>query len=63
MAEGLIKFETIDAQQIKEIMSGREPSPPDGWEAFKVVDKDKDHPGGHDLEKDTAVQSIVDDPI
>lgn len=41
MAEGLIKYETIDAKQIQEIMSGQEPSPPDDWEATKLIDKDK----------------------
>ena len=34
MADGLIKFETIDAEQIKEVMSGKEPSPPAGWESY-----------------------------
>lgn len=38
MAEGLIKYETIDANQIKEIMLGKAPSPPDDWESFKEVD-------------------------
>jgi cell division protease FtsH len=31
MAEALIKYETIDEQQIKDIMEGREPRPPAGW--------------------------------
>ena len=63
MAEGLIKFETIDAQQIKEIMSGKEPSPPEGWEAFKVSDKDKDQHGSNGGATDPAVESIIaDDP-
>lgn len=43
MAESLIKYETIDAKQIQEIMSGKEPSPPEDWgstiplETAKVV--------------------------
>lgn len=37
MAEGLIKYETIDANQIKEIMSGQEPSPPEDWEPTKPL--------------------------
>ena len=41
MAEGLIKYETIDADQIKEIMQGKEPSPPEGWEAMKLAHKPK----------------------
>ena len=41
MANGLIKYETIDAGQIKEIMAGNEPTPPADWESLKFVDKDK----------------------
>ena len=49
MAESLIKYETIDASQLKEIMAGNEPTPPEDWESIKVVktpnDKTKqDHP-------------------
>src|SRR5690606_15607728 len=33
MADALIKFETIDDGQIREIMAGREPSPPEGWDS------------------------------
>ena len=32
MAEALIKYETIDEGQIKDIMAGREPKPPEGWD-------------------------------
>ena len=32
MAEALIKFETIDAEQIDDIMSGRTPRPPADWD-------------------------------
>ena len=32
MAEALIKYETIDEQQIKDIMAGREPRPPEDWD-------------------------------
>src|SRR5690606_13754691 len=31
MAQALIKYETIDTQQINDIMAGREPRPPEGW--------------------------------
>ena len=34
MADALIKYETIDAEQIKQIMLGVPPSPPEGWEAM-----------------------------
>jgi cell division protease FtsH len=39
MAQALIKYETLDAEQIDDIMSGREPRPPDGW-------NDADHGSG-----------------
>ena len=32
MAEALIKYETIDEQQIRDIMQGKEPRPPKDWE-------------------------------
>jgi len=32
MANALIKYETIDDGQIKDIMAGREPRPPEGWD-------------------------------
>ncbi len=32
MAEALIKYETIDTDQIDDIMAGRTPRPPDGWD-------------------------------
>ncbi len=31
MADALIKYETIDEVQIKDIMEGRDPRPPEGW--------------------------------
>ncbi|MGD8957275.1 MAG: ATP-dependent zinc metalloprotease FtsH, partial [Chromatiaceae bacterium] len=31
MAQALIKFETIDSDQIRDIMEGRDPRPPAGW--------------------------------
>ena len=31
MADALLKYETIEPMQIKEIMNGQEPSPPAGW--------------------------------
>ncbi len=32
MAESLIKYETIDEQQLKDIMAGRPPQPPSDWD-------------------------------
>jgi cell division protease FtsH len=41
MADALIKFETIDSNQIKDIMEGRDPRPPAGWD-----DDSQAKPGG-----------------
>ncbi len=41
MAEALIRWETIDEQQIKDIMAGRVPKPPDGWEDSPSGRRDK----------------------
>jgi len=43
MAEALIKYETLDEEQIKDIMNDKEPRPPDGW---NIDDEsgDDDHP-------------------
>ena len=32
MAEALIKYETIDEEQLKDIMAGKPPQPPAGWD-------------------------------
>lgn len=45
MAEALIKYETIDEAQIKEIMTGKAPTPPAGWDELqksKSTSSDKD---------------------
>jgi len=36
MAEALMKYETIDEMQIKDIMEGRDPRPPAGWDDAQV---------------------------
>ncbi|MGM0694610.1 MAG: ATP-dependent zinc metalloprotease FtsH [Pseudomonadota bacterium] len=32
MADALMKYETIDSHQLKDIMEGRDPRPPEGWD-------------------------------
>mgnify|MGYP001187850523 FL=1 len=41
MAKALIKYETINVEQIKEIMSGKEPSPPDDWDDSEPGDEEE----------------------
>ncbi len=45
MAEALIKYETIDAKQIEQIMAGHSPSPPDGWDELMNSQKPSPPPG------------------
>ena len=33
MAEALVRYETIDAEQLKQLMDGQPPSPPAGWDS------------------------------
>lgn len=42
MSEALIKYETIDSNQIAEIMEGKEPSPPADWDVVAPSNKAKD---------------------
>ena len=46
MSDALMKYETIDAAQIAEIMAGKEPSPPEGWEVDLPDDNTDDQPKG-----------------
>ena len=65
MAEGLIKYETIDADQIKEIMVGKDPSPPDGWESTERFNKKKKEDAEQELKaaQVKASKSQPDDPL
>ena len=40
MSEALMKYETIDETQIKDIMAGREPQPPEDWDEPGTPDSD-----------------------
>jgi cell division protease FtsH len=42
MAAALVKYETIGDAQIKDIMAGREPQPPEDWDDSTDIDSDKD---------------------
>ncbi len=56
MADALMKYETIDAKQIKEIMAGQEPTPPEGWD-IDLPDDDADD-GSKGEKKDASDSSI-----
>lgn len=61
MAEALIKYETIDSLQIKEIMSGNEPTPPEGWDGLSIPENkhsEETKPSSH-----VSLDKRVDDSI
>ena len=52
MAEALIRFETIDSDQIDQLMAGEEPDPPEGWNEDS---KKKTKPKSESRSKDSAI--------
>lgn len=63
MAKALIKYETIDAIQIKEMMAGNDPTPPEGWESMKILDKDNGKDNQDSSVKSTSSEPLGDDPV
>jgi len=56
MADALMHYETIDAEQIDDIMAGKTPRPPSGW-------SDNDRPGsGGKAAEDHAASGPIGDP-
>ena len=53
MAKVLMKYETIDMEQVKDIMEGRDPRPPEGWD-----DPDDSPPPKKKKKKKDAVTPI-----
>lgn len=51
MADALMKYETIDAKQIEEIMQGKVPSPPEDW-----IDEDDSGDSGDAAKKESDVE-------
>ncbi len=46
MAEALLKYETVGEDQIKDVMEGREPRPPEDWEDTNAPSKGRKSGGG-----------------
>jgi cell division protease FtsH len=60
MAKALMKYETIDAAQIKNIMAGEEPGEPKDWS--KSDDEDDAESSGGDNKEDTETTSPIGGP-
>ena len=57
MAKALMKYETINIEQVKEIMDGREPSPPEDWD-----DSDDSTPAAGKKNKDSDAVGPIGGP-
>ena len=58
MAESLIKYETIDSNQLKEIMTGKEPTPPSDWESIRSTSKENKKATKSDSSTDSVKGSM-----
>ncbi|NWN83683.1 MAG: ATP-dependent metallopeptidase FtsH/Yme1/Tma family protein [Halomonas sp.] len=76
MADALMKYETIDSTQLKDIMAGRDPQPPEGWddpsggapsaggsEPEPVSDADSSEQGDSDGDDDGEPRRRPSDPL
>jgi cell division protease FtsH len=57
MAKGLIKYETLDQVQVRDIMEGREPRPPADWD-----DSDDSTATGAKQEPETDTTGVIGGP-
>ena len=57
MADALMKYETINGDQIDQIMEGHEPDPPEGWQ-----DSDSDAAEEKDDASDADNRSTIGGP-
>jgi len=53
MAKALMKYETIDQNQVKDIMAGREPRPPEDWDDRATPTKDTGGDASPETSNDT----------
>lgn len=60
MAEALIKYETVDENQIKDIMAGNEPQPPKGWSGGDIPPASSVKNRGSKAKKGRGIQGIGD---
>lgn len=62
MADALMKYETIDAGQIDQIMEGKEPGPPSDWWDQTPPDDGDDEPQGRKLDSDNKGDGPIGGP-
>lgn len=62
MADALIRFETIDSEQIDEIMAGKEPSPPRDWSDDDSSGTPKAGDGAEAAEEDSEKDGSIGGP-
>jgi len=62
MAQALIKYETIDSNQIRDIMAGREPRPPTGWDDDSEAGRPSGGSKAEDDKNDVGGESPIGGP-
>ncbi|MDR2877682.1 MAG: ATP-dependent metalloprotease, partial [Chromatiales bacterium] len=62
MSDALMKYETIDAQQIDDIMEGREPRPPRDWGKYEGPGSDAGRKAGERDESKNAEKGAIGGP-
>lgn len=62
MADALIKYETIDAAQIKVILTGNEPPPPEDWDSSGPMNPDPSPPAEKQKTGASRKKSVKDHP-
>ncbi|HCA90128.1 MAG TPA: ATP-dependent metalloprotease, partial [Legionellales bacterium] len=61
MAKSLIKYETIDSHQIKQILAGQAPTPPADWESLKTLKETETAAKNKDAKHNTT-STTTEDP-
>jgi cell division protease FtsH len=63
MADALMKYETVDGSQIDQIMEGREPDPPEGWQDGEPEpEPEPDAPEGMDDASEAGNRTTIGGP-
>ncbi len=61
MADALMKYETIDADQVKNLMEGKEPGKPKEWDETSTDSDDSGPTGATESKQKTVKSDLIDD--
>ena len=63
MADALIKYETIEERQIREVLAGKVPSAPEGWEEVEFEVDIKKEEETNFIDKNMDIKSSNDSKV